>query len=150
MVFYQQIAWNFMGFFQLFLQHQILAVSSNLWGTHCSSPPPPKSKVVAASSPSSLKRLEALSPPAPPSDISTLSSDRVPFSLLLGFPSPLRAPCRSLGKNWKSHGDPCCPCLPGIPCPHARPSSGFTRLIFFTGVLTTGDCPFDFWLLGQE
>lgn len=81
---------------------------------------------------------------------SALFPQTVPFSLLLGFPSPSRAPCRSLGKNWKSHGDPCCPCLPGIPCPHARPSSDFTRLIFFTGVLTTGDCPFDFWLLGQE
>ena len=78
MVFYQQIAWNFMGFFQLFLQHQILAVSLNLWETHCSSPPPPKSKVVAASSPSRLE--------APGSSLSSCPTLRYQHSFLRQSP----------------------------------------------------------------
>ena len=97
-VFYQQVAWNFMGFSQLLLQHQILAVSLNLQETQCSSPPPPRWKAVAASSPS---RLEA--PGSSLSSCPTLRHQdsflRVPFSLLMGFPSPSGALCRSLGKS---------------------------------------------------
>ena len=86
MVFYQQVAWNFMGFSQLFLQHQILTVSLNLWETHCSSPPPPKLKAVAASSPSRLE--------APGSSLSSCPTLRhqhsflrqSPFQPLAGLP----------------------------------------------------------------